>query len=31
MSTLNIAVMGFYSFVLLVAIGLIVLLAANRH
>jgi hypothetical protein len=31
MSTLVLAVMGCYSFVGLVAIGLIVLLATNRH
>jgi len=31
MSTLGLAMMGFYSFVSLIAIGLIVLLAANRH
>jgi hypothetical protein len=31
MSTLDLAVMGCYSFVGLVAIGLIVLLATNRH
>jgi hypothetical protein len=31
MSMLDLAVMGFYSFVSFIAIGLIVLLAANRH
>ncbi len=31
MFTLYIAIMGFYSFVGLVAVGLIVLVAANRH
>jgi hypothetical protein len=31
MSTLDLAVMGAYSFVGLIAIGLIVLLATNRH
>jgi hypothetical protein len=31
MSTLDLVVIGFYSFVSVIAIGLIVLLAANRH
>ncbi len=31
MSTLYLTVMGFYSFVGLIVIGLIVLLATNRH
>jgi hypothetical protein len=31
MSTLDLAVMGVYSFVGLIAIGLVVLLAAHRH
>jgi hypothetical protein len=31
MSTLDLAVMGVYSFVGLIAIGLVVLLAAYRH
>jgi hypothetical protein len=31
MSMLDLSVMGLYSFVSLIAIGLIVLLAANRH
>jgi hypothetical protein len=31
MSTLGVAMMGFYSFVGLIAIGLIVLLATNRR
>jgi hypothetical protein len=31
MSTLDLAVMGFYSFIGVIGVGLIVFLAANRH
>jgi hypothetical protein len=31
MAMLDLAVIGFYSFVSLIAVGLVVLLAAHRH